>query len=434
MNGSPARGPVLGVDVAAVDRIARALRRHPGFGSRCFTEGEARTSGSRPERWAGRWAVKEAVRKVYGGRGWPIPAYRAIEVRRPPGRAPTVVVGGAAVPGLAVSLTHDAGVAIAVAVHLEPAPPGPPEPGGGGWTDPRLLAAARGLRLPARALDAHKGTFGTVLVVAGHTAYPGAAVLCALGALRGGAGRVRAVVPVGAGGPGAFPPEVILGTVAAGPGGGFAPSALGMLADELDQVQALAVGPGLGRAPETQGFLHGLLDRLATRPVPLVLDADALNACATDRSLLAKVPPLSILTPHPAEMARLCSMSVTQVEADRPAAAAGLARRLGAVVVLKGASTVVADAAGVTSVDPHATAALATGGSGDVLTGLIGALLAQGLAAADAARCGVFVHGEAGRRLAEARGRAGLLASEIAAATVEAQEQLRRTLEGQRSG
>ncbi|HUY97337.1 MAG TPA: NAD(P)H-hydrate dehydratase [Verrucomicrobiae bacterium] len=409
--------PVVGVDVAAVVRIARALRRHPSFARRCFTVGEASTSGTRPERWAGRWAVKEAVRKVYGGRGWAIPAYRLIEVRRAPGQAPTVAVAGREVPGLAVSLTHDAGVAIAVAVHIAPATSAQPD---------MPLAAGHGLRLPDRPTDAHKGTFGTVLVLAGHRLYPGAPVLCSLGALRGGAGKVRAVVPAGPGGLALFPPEVIVRGVGAGESGGFAPAALAELVDDLATAQAIAVGPGLGQAEETGGFLMGLFARLTSRATPLVLDADGLNLCARDPELLARVPPGAVCTPHPAELARLLGRTVDAVQADRTGAAAELAVRLDGVVVLKGAGTVIAAADGALDVDPHATAALAVGGSGDVLTGLVAALLAQGLSPLDAARSGVFIHAEAGSRLAAGRGRSGLLASEIAAACVEAQERLRR--------
>ena len=420
----PLQGPVTGVDVASVDRIARALRRHPAFGRRCFTAAEAAVSRDRPERWAGRWAVKEAVRKVYGGRGWALPPYRAIEVVRPPGRGPRALVFGEPVPGLAVSLTHDAGVAIAVAVHC----------GGGrlGALPPALAQTARALRLRPRAADAHKGSFGTVVVVAGHTAFPGAAVLSALGALRGGAGKVRAVVPVGPGGPSHFPPEVMLRTVAAGSSGGFAPAALPGLVGDLDSAQALALGPGLGQAAETAAFLGGLLELLGGRGLPLVLDADGLNLCAADPQLLRAIPPGTVCTPHPAEMGRLLGRSVALVQGARADAARELSSRLRSVVVLKGAGTVVAGPDGAVSVDPHATSVLATGGSGDVLTGLIAALLAQGLPAHDAARAGVFIHGEAGRALQQARGRAGLLASEVADRCVDAQEELRRALEAAR--
>ncbi|HUY60708.1 MAG TPA: ADP/ATP-dependent (S)-NAD(P)H-hydrate dehydratase, partial [Candidatus Dormibacteraeota bacterium] len=159
---------------------------------------------------------------------------------------------------------------------------------------------------------------------------------------------------------------------------------------------------------------------------PLVLDADALNLCARDGELRALLPAGVILTPHPAEMGRLLGLPTASVQADRVGAARTLARDVDGVVVLKGAGTVIAEAGGRTAVDPHATAVLATGGTGDVLAGLIGALAAQGLAPFEAARTGVFLHGEAGVLLEREWGRAGLLASEVADACVVAQEAVRR--------
>jgi hydroxyethylthiazole kinase-like uncharacterized protein yjeF len=161
----------------------------------------------------------------------------------------------------------------------------------------------------------------------------------------------------------------------------------------------------------------------------LVLDADALNVCAAQESLRQRIPRGSVLTPHPLEAARLAAVEVAAIEGDRLGFARALANKLGAVLVLKGAGTVVAEPDGRTWVDDHATAVLATGGTGDVLAGLIGALLAQGLEPYEAARSGVFLHGEAGTRLSFLRGRAGILASEVADALVEAQEAVRRQQE-----
>jgi hydroxyethylthiazole kinase-like uncharacterized protein yjeF len=160
-----------------------------------------------------------------------------------------------------------------------------------------------------------------------------------------------------------------------------------------------------------------------------VLDADALNVCAGDSELRQKIPHRSILTPHPLEAARLARVDVSGIERDRHRSARALAKELGAVLVLKGAGTVVADPEGRSWVDAHATSALATGGTGDVLAGLIGALLAQGLEPFEAARTGVFLHGEAGTRLAHLRGRAGILAGEIADSFVEVAEAVRRQQE-----
>ncbi len=412
----------VGVDVTAVARIAALLERQPRFRVRCFTAGEAATCGRRPERWASRWAAKEAVRKVYGRMGWRIPAYRAIEVVRPRGQAPVVAVNGGLVPGLEISLTHDAGVAIAIAALGGLEPPGSAAP-------PSQASIPLDLRLPDRPAQSHKGTYGTVLVVAGGGSFPGAAALCALGALRGGAGKVACATPLGPGGVAAFPAEVILRLLPVEGGGGVGAAAVSALGEDLAGAAAVVCGPGLGQAAPTAAFLAALMRDV--RPgCPLVLDADALNLCARDPDLRALIPAGAILTPHPAEMGRLLGLSTAAIQADRASAAGTLAREVAGVVVLKGAGTVIADAGGRRAVDPHATAVLATGGTGDVLAGLIAALAAQGLAPFEAARAGVFLHGEAGAILERERGRAGLLASEVADACVGAQETVRRAQAG----
>jgi NAD(P)H-hydrate epimerase len=146
---------------------------------------------------------------------------------------------------------------------------------------------------------------------------------------------------------------------------------------------------------------------------PLVLDADALNALADSRHLLAALGPDRVLTPHPGEMARLTAQPTSAVQASRREVAAAAAREWGAVVVLKGARTIVAAPDGRLSEDPHEVAALATGGTGDVLAGLVAGLIAQGSDPYTAAVTGVYVHAEAGRRLQARMGPAGVLASEL---------------------
>ena len=161
-----------------------------------------------------------------------------------------------------------------------------------------------------------------------------------------------------------------------------------------------------------------------------MVDADALNAVSRSPGLRSMVPPGAVVTPHPLEAARLLGASAAEVQADRASAARKLAASLSAVVVLKGAGSVVAEPSGEVWTDAHHTAALAIGGAGDVLAGLIAALLAQGQRPEEAARAGVFLHAAAGARLAERRGRAGLLASEVADELVEVQEAARIWLEG----
>ena len=415
--GSGVNPPLaVGVDVSSVERVRALLRRHPEFAVKYFTAGEVEYCRGRPERLAARWAAKEAVRKVFGSMGWPIPLYSRIAVVRLPGGAPRALVGGEPVEGLAIALTHDAGLGIAVAALSGRGPQSR-------WLWGRL---PEDLELPSRPSDGHKGTFGTVVVVAGSPAFPGAAVLCSLGALRGGAGKVKALVA----GPetGSLPPEVIRVPVAAS-GSALGPEALGQAQLALRSAQAVVCGPGLGQDGPVAGLLEGLFAAAGAAAWSLVLDADALNVCSASPEVRRRIPRGSVLTPHPLEAARLAGMELSEVESDRQGFSARMAEQMGVVLVLKGAGTVVAAPDGRTWTDDHHTSVLATGGTGDVLAGLIGSLLAQGLEPYQAARTGVFLHGEAGTRLGFLRGRAGILASEVAGALVEVQEAVRRQQE-----
>ena len=176
-------------------------------------------------------------------------------------------------------------------------------------------------------------------------------------------------------------------------------------------MDALVIGPGIPRGPETGPLLRALL---AAAQVPAVLDADALNALAETPQGPAALGVPVILTPHPGEMARLCGMSGAEVQADRVGLARARAEAWGAVVVLKGARTVVAEPGRPAAIIPTGNPGMATGGSGDVLAGLTGALLAGRLTAGDAARAAAWVHGRAGDLAAERMGQRGLLAGDLA--------------------
>ncbi len=265
--------------------------------------------------------------------------------------------------------------------------------------------------LPPRPVQAHKGSMGRVLLVCGSRGMAGAAVLAAQAALRGGAGYAVLAAP------GGISPEL---TAAA-------PSAVlclcgdavrERLAEEdaprvlaaAAEAQALAMGPGLGTDPGTARLLTALW-RGAERP--WVVDADALNLLAA----AAEAPPLhpaSILTPHPGEAARLLGLvGAGAVQADRPAAHAALVARFGCVVLLKGAGTLVGGPGDAPWTNPSGNPGMATAGAGDVLTGLIAALLARGLPSLDAARLGAWLHGRAGDLAAAALGEESLVATDL---------------------
>ncbi len=258
--------------------------------------------------------------------------------------------------------------------------------------------------LPRRPRDAHKGTFGTVLVVAGSDGMLGAAILCATAALRGGAGLVRVALPD------ALMPLLPLAV----PCATTLPRGLRALREAVRSASAVVVGPGLGLVPETRSLVRAVL---GTARVPVVLDADALNVLAPLRAPLRASAPL-IVTPHPGEAARLLGSDAKAVQADRRRALRELCARSGAVVVLKGAGTLVGDGRR-TFVNRTGNPGMATGGTGDVLAGLLGALLAQGMAPFAAACLAVHAHGAAGDRLARRCGEAGLIASDLPLAIAE---------------
>jgi NAD(P)H-hydrate epimerase len=184
------------------------------------------------------------------------------------------------------------------------------------------------------------------------------------------------------------------------------------LGELLAHKAAIVIGPGLGQSEPAAGWLGEVL----ASGVPAVLDADALNLIAGIVETVQRAAGPVVLTPHPGEAARLLGTTAAEVEADRLAAARTLASRAHAVVVLKGARTIVCDGTiddDYCSINPTGGPELATGGSGDVLSGVIGALLAQGVSAADAARAGVYVHGLAGDRLATQFGRRGVVSSDL---------------------
>lgn len=265
--------------------------------------------------------------------------------------------------------------------------------------------------LPARALESHKADFGRVAILAGSRGKAGAAILAARGALRGGAGLVTV-----------FCAESLESLVVAGlpeamtfglPESGGAIGAVSgrRLLRALEGFDAAVVGPGLGTSPGTVSVLEELLARLR---IPVVVDADALNAFAGRPGFFARRRGPTVLTPHPGEAARLLGIPSARIQLDRLGSARRLARRAGAVVVLKGAHSLVAAPEGAVSVNPTGSPLLATAGSGDVLGGLIGALLGGGLAPRAAAVAGAWLHGAAADALAPCFGDAGLLAHEVA--------------------
>jgi ADP-dependent NAD(P)H-hydrate dehydratase / NAD(P)H-hydrate epimerase len=292
---------------------------------------------------------------------------------------------------------------------------------------PTALLEAADVRavLPARPAEAHKGSYGHLLVVAGSVGRTGAAVLACLGALRSGTGLVTCATPasqqpvVAAQLPEPMTeplPETAARTISA--------KSVERIVELLSRMDALALGPGIGLDPETRAAVQTLVREVER---PMVIDADALTALAGKPGLCRDAPAPRLLTPHPGEAARLLGSSIVEVQADRIASARRLAADSGAIVALKGAQTVVASPDGRVTLNPTGNPGMATGGTGDVLTGVTGGLLAQGVVPTAALAAAVYLHGLAGDLAAAERGQAGLVAGDVANALPAA---IRRVLAG----
>jgi NAD(P)H-hydrate epimerase len=284
-------------------------------------------------------------------------------------------------------------------------PRGAPAPEGAGRISERVLEL-----YPRRARDGSKFSSGVVVVAGGGRGLTGAPTMAALAAQRAGAGYVQAAVPESA--------QLVLqlrlleGMTHALPeaDGGHTPQGVDVLVEMAGRAGAVVLGPGLGRTDGAVAFARDAARRLE---VPLLIDADGLNAHAGELESLRDRRAPTVLTPHAGEMGRLLGRKPDAVEAQRLACAVEAARLSGAVVLLKGDDTIVASPGGPVAISPGGTPALATAGTGDVLSGLIAALLAKGLGAFEAAALGTLAHVRAGRAAAARHTADGVVAGDV---------------------
>ena len=315
----------IGVDAVSVDRIALAVSRSgPGFLNKVYTPAEVAYCAGNSERLAGRWAAKEAVIKCFDGTGICFPR-RRIEVLPGASGAPRVrLLGNDRGARVEVSITHHSALAVATA-HLEM-----PD------VVDDLLPAPEAVVLPDRPRDAHKGTFGTAVVLAGSLGFTGAAYLAATAAARTGAGLVRLLVadtiyPILA----AKCTEVMATPVPEVAPGAVGHAAYDSILRQLGEAEVGVIGPGLGRDSSTWRLVT---DLALHAKCPLVIDADGLNALADSPRSKGKLGKNRVLTPHPGEMARLTGKTIDSIESDRTGSARKAAKEWGAVVVLKGSA------------------------------------------------------------------------------------------------
>lgn len=266
-------------------------------------------------------------------------------------------------------------------------------------------------RMPKRSRLSHKGDYGHVLIVGGAVGYAGAPAMAAIAAQRSGAGLVTALVPRPI-----YP--VVAGNmleVMTHPGdetstGSLSAATWDQWRERINEFSAIVAGPGMSRHPDTT---HWILQLLKECRQPLLLDADALNAIEGNPERLAKAKCPVVITPHPGELARLLGCTTKEVQDNREAAIQDAVQRTNAVVVLKGAGTLVAQKGQPLHMNMTGNPGMATGGTGDILSGFIGGLMAQGLSPFDAACVGVFLHGRAGDNAMWVRSQASLTATDL---------------------
>ncbi len=266
--------------------------------------------------------------------------------------------------------------------------------------------------LPKRPVDAHKGTFGHLFVIAGSRGFTGAAKLACEGAGRSGVGLVTAGVPKPLGDFVASSlTEAMSFMLPSTDAETLSRAALDPALEFAATKDAVVLGPGLSQHPDTQSFVLEFVRRC---PIPMLIDADGLNALSAKPEALMERSAPCVITPHPGEMSRLLGRKTTEIQADREGAALEAARRYDCAVALKGNRTIITDASGDVFVNLTGNSGLAKGGTGDVLAGLIGGLMAQCMIPFQAALLGVYLHGLSGDIAAREKTQRGMTADDVA--------------------
>lgn len=264
--------------------------------------------------------------------------------------------------------------------------------------------------LPKRPADANKGTMGTLLNISGSYAMAGACILSSLSAIKSGVGLIKVALPSSIYPIVAFSVfEAVFLPVKDSDSGTVDVTSLDFLLDNAKSCSAVMLGCGLKMCDETIDFVR---EFVSANTKPLLIDADGINALSKNINILKDVSSDIVLTPHPKEMSRLTSLSVEYILGNRVEVAENFAKEYGVTLVLKGKNTVVTDGEN-TFINPTGNAGMAKGGSGDVLSGIIGSLLAQGVSAFEAACCGVYIHGMSGDLAAKELSKTSMLPSDI---------------------
>lgn len=412
-----------GIDIIEIERIKSAFNKYKNFAGRIFTEDEIRRfaeNGCRFEILAGMFAAKEAFSK-YLGTGIGKTAFRDIEVCHNADGCPYIRLRGVK-SDASVSISHCRKYAVAFVtgngqgvsqdgataadnLHITRGAAQAPSCGGYSRAMSRLI--------PMRLSSANKGSCGRVSIIAGSKGMTGAAALSALGALRSGAGLVTALTPSSEQPILAVKLTEAMTVPLPHENGVISAAAADTVLESIQNADAVVFGPGLGKG---RGILP-LLERIVTEfTKTLIIDADGINALSANIDILNRKKCSVILTPHPGEMSRLSGLSISEIQSARIKTAEDFADRFDVTVALKGEGTVVAARGGKTAVNPSGNCGMATGGTGDVLSGVVAALAAQGCTPYNSAVLGVYLHGLAGDIAAAEKGVHGLIASDLCGA------------------
>lgn len=400
----------LGIDICSLDRV-QALLDHDHFLTHFLTQAEQADwarRGRKLESLAGRFAGKEAISKLLG-QGFQGLSFLDLEIFHKPSGQPWVKLSpkaealllGQGFQSIALSISHEEDYAVAVASQ-----------GGVPFGTYARLCKDQELNqsLLKRAGDGYKFQYGQLGIMGGSRGMAGSVCMGAQAALRTGAGLVHAIVPSSIGLIAQIKlTEAIVDVVDDGGEGHFSQASLDPVLDLLPKFDALAIGPGLGRAKDLAPWMSGVL-KAAT--CPLIIDADGLNVLAQNRDLLDQIQGDFVVTPHAMEMARLTGLSPAEVEQDREGVALDFSKETGAIVVLKGKNTVIADWPD-SYVNKSGNPGMATAGSGDVLTGMVGAFLAYGYKMVTGVRLAVYIHGLAGDFARQDLGEEGIIARDL---------------------
>lgn len=393
-----------GIDIIEIKRIENAEKNHENFIKKVFSEREDRYLKSisyKAETMAGMYAAKEAYSKFLGT-GFLNFSLTDVEVLHKDSGKPYIVFMGIKSEA-DLSISHSRDNAVAVVCGQAPFLSLP---------DKNLLLKMRSL-LPERKSDANKGDFGRIFILGGSLGMTGAPCLSAAGALRSGAGLVTVGTPASQRFIAAIKLTEAMTLGFSDVNGVFSGEDTGKILKKVNSSDVCAVGMGMGRSAGVNALVWNVLENSEK---PLVIDADGINAVSENIDILKKLKVKAVLTPHPGEMSRLIKMPVSDLQKDRVKTACSFAEEYGTVTVLKGENTVIADSDGKYEINKTGNPGMATGGTGDVLAGVIASFIGQGLKPFDAAVLSVYLHGRAGDIKAKEKGVHGLIASDVAEA------------------